>query len=199
MLSVGGILYICKPCVCVQASCELSRALIRLLLFFRLPVNCIFLANVCGSVKDIFDPLFSRQMKRYGKLVHSPFAIFQLPANCIVVNLWIGGHFEVRCTKVVAANFTPPLAFPAAKFKIQREKSTAFITNQWRTTSHPKTRYAGIRWIKFQPYQVNVCSCYSSFGWFLNNAPITQFKSSICINHSLDVSDISFTLKNFFS
>lgn len=111
MLSVGGILYICKLCVCVQAFCELSRGLIRLLLFFRLPVNCIFLAQ-CMWLCERFDRLFSRQMKRAGKLVHSPFAIFQLPANCIVVNLWIGGHFEVRCTKVVAAIFHSTVGVP---------------------------------------------------------------------------------------
>ena len=112
MLSVGGILYICKPCVLVQAFCELSRGLIRLLLFFRLLVNCIFLAQCPWLCERYFWSPFSRQMKRCGKLVHSPLAIFQLPANCIVVNSWIGGHFEVRCTKVVAAIFHSTVSAP---------------------------------------------------------------------------------------
>ena len=45
MLSVGGTLYICKPCVCFLAFCELSRGLVRLLLFFRLPEKSIFLGR----------------------------------------------------------------------------------------------------------------------------------------------------------
>ena len=85
MLSVGGTLYICKPCVCFLAFCELSRGLVRLLLFFRLPEKSIFWDDVCGSEKDIFDRLFSRQMIRYGKLVNSPFAISNFPRTALLV------------------------------------------------------------------------------------------------------------------
>lgn len=132
MLSVGGILYICKPCVLVQAFFELSRGLIRLLLFFRLLVNCIFWAQCMWLCERYFWSPFSRQMKRYGKLVHSPFAIFQLPANCIVVNLWIGGHFEVRCTKaqkLLLLFFYSIVGVPHGEIYYTTRKPTAFITN----------------------------------------------------------------------
>ena len=36
-----------------------------------------------------------------------------------------------------------------------------------------------------------------AFGWF--HALITQFKSSVCINDSLDLSDISFILKRYLA
>ena len=58
MLSVGGTLYICKPCVCFLAFCELSRGLVRLLLFFRLPEKSIFLGRCLWLWERYFGSTF---------------------------------------------------------------------------------------------------------------------------------------------
>ena len=97
--------------------------------FFDCLKNPYFWDDVCGSEKDIFDRFFSRQMIRCGKLVNSPFAIFQLPRTALLLIYELAAILKFVAPKLLLLFFTIPLAFPTVKFIIQREKPTAFIMN----------------------------------------------------------------------
>ena len=133
MLSVGGILYICKPYVLVQAFCELSRGLIRLLLFFRLPGKYIFLAR-CMDVAlwkifliALFPPNEAIRETSAQSLCNFPTS--RELHCCSFMNwrpFWSSLHKSCCC---YFSLYRAPLAFPTVKFIIQREKPTAFVMN----------------------------------------------------------------------